>query len=155
MLIPAFIKNNHRLLKLFRFCLVGGSAFLMSILIFNILKNFVPFFEKYLGLASIIGDVTALIYGFYINKHWTFSSQKKDGEKYFFKYIVLYIITILINYGLLKLFLWALVNYHILSENISLNITENIAKIMATAITTLLNFVGTNYVIFNHDGDDE
>ena len=155
MLIFQFIKNNHRLLKLFRFCVVGGSAFLMSILIFNLLKNFVSFFDKYLGIASVIGDVTALIYGFYINKHWTFSSQKKEGEKYFLKYISLYITTILINYGLLKLFLWALVNYNILSDTISLNITENLAKIMATVITTFLNFVGTNYVIFINDNDEE
>jgi putative flippase GtrA len=155
LLIFQFIKNNHRLLKLFRFCVVGGSAFLMSILIFNLLKNFVSFFAKYLGIASVIGDITALIYGFYINKHWTFSSQKKEGEKYFLKYISLYITTILINYGLLKLFLWALVNYHVLSDSISLNITENLAKIMATVITTFLNFVGTNYVIFINDNDEE
>ena len=128
---------------------------MMSILIFNLLKNFVSFFDKYLGIASVIGDVTALIYGFYINKHWTFSSQKKEGEKYFLKYISLYITTILINYGLLKLFLWALVNYHVLSDSISLNITENLAKIMATVITTFLNFVGTNYVIFINDNDEE
>ncbi len=32
---------------------------------------------------------------------------------------------------------------------------ENIAKILATAITTLLNFVVTNYVIFIHEGEEE
>jgi putative flippase GtrA len=152
-LIPNFIKNNHRLFKLFKFCVVGGSAFLTSIIIFNVLKNYIPFFEKYLGFASIIGDVSGLIYGFYINKHWTYSTQKKEGEKYFFKYFLLYTSTIFLNWILLKFFLWFLINYNILNESINHNITENVAKIMATAITTLINFVGTNYVIFSHDDE--
>jgi len=135
--------------------LVGGSAFLLSILLFNILKNNMPFFSKYLGLASIIGDVSGLMYGFYINKNWTYSKQKRDGEKYFFKYILLYVTTILINYILLKTFLWFLVKNNVFNQNISENITENIAKILATIITTVLNFVGTNYVIFSHSDDDK
>jgi len=114
-----------------------------------------PFFSKYLGLASIIGDVSGLMYGFYINKNWTYSKQKRDGEKYFFKYILLYVTTILINYILLKTFLWFLVKNNVFNQNISENITENIAKILATIITTVLNFVGTNYVIFSHSDDDK
>jgi putative flippase GtrA len=106
-----------------------------------------------LGFASIIGDVSGLIYGFYINKHWTYSTQKKEGEKYFFKYFLLYTSTIFLNWILLKFFLWFLINYNILNESLNHNITENVAKIMATAITTLINFVGTNYVIFSHNDE--
>lgn len=135
--------------------MVGGTAFLLSIAIFNLLKNTVDFFQTYLGFASILGDISGLVYGFYVNKHWTYSTQKKEGEKYFFKYFLLYAITIIINWILLKLFLWFLIEYNIFNKTISHNITENVAKIMATAITTLLNFVGTNYVIFSHDDERE
>lgn len=156
MLIPGFIKHNRRLLKLFRFCVVGGSAFVLSILVFNILKNFVPYFSVHFVLASIIGDLSGLVYGFYINKHWTYSSQKKEEEKYFFKYMLLYTFTIILNSLLLKAFIWVLTHYTIFDESITQNIKENIAKIAATVITTGLNFIGTNYVIFVHEeGDDE
>jgi putative flippase GtrA len=149
-----FIKNNRRLLKLFRFCVVGGSAFLVSMLIFNVLKNFIYFFSVHFVIASVIGDLSGLIYGFYINKHWTYSAQKKEEERYFFKYLTLYTFTIILNSLLLKTFIWVLTNYTIFDESISQNIKENIAKIGATGITTLLNFIGTNYVIFVRDESD-
>lgn len=155
MLLPSFIKNNRRLLKLFRFCVVGGSAFLLSILIFNILKNFIYFFSVHFVVASVIGDLSGLVYGFYINKHWTYATQKKEEEKYFFKYLMLYTFTIVLNSILLKSFIWFLTHYTIFDESISQNIKENIAKISATAITTLLNFIGTNYVIFVHEENEE
>ncbi len=151
MLLPGFIKNNRRLLKLFRFCVVGGSAFILSILVFNLLKNFIYFFSVHFVIASFIGDLSGLVYGFYINKHWTYSSQKKEEEKYFFKYLLLYTFTITLNGVLLKTFIWILTHYTILDESISQNIRENLAKIAATVITTGLNFIGTNYVIFVHE----
>lgn len=154
-LLPGFIKNNRRLLKLFRFSAVGGSAFVLSIAIFNILKNYTSFFGVHFVIASIIGDLSGLIYGFYINKHWTFTSQKKDEEKYFFKYLVLYTFTIVLNSLLLKAFIGILTYYTILDESINQNIRENVAKISATIITTVLNFIGTNYVIFVHEEDED
>jgi putative flippase GtrA len=155
MAVTFFSKHHQRIMKLFRFCLVGGTAFLLSILVFNLLKNYIDFFGKYLGIASIIGDLCGLVYGFYVNKHWTYSTQKKEGEKYFFRYMSLYATTIFINWLLLKLFLWFLY-YHALSlADLDQNLKENIAKIGATAITTVLNFAGTNYMIFSHDDDEE
>ncbi len=154
MLLPGFIKNNRRLLKLFRFCVVGGTAFFLSILVFNVLKTLIPFFGVHFVIASVIGDLSGLVYGFYINKHWTYSSQKKEEEKYFLKYMVLYAVTIAINGLLLKGFIGVLTHYTILDESISQNIKENVAKIAATVITTGLNFIGTNYVIFVHDEGD-
>jgi putative flippase GtrA len=152
----AFIeKHNQRILKLLRFCLVGGTAFLLSLLVFNLLKNYIDFFGKYLGIASILGDLCGLLYGFYVNKHWTYSTQKREGEKYFFRYMSLYATTIFINWLLLKSFLW-LFYYHALSlSELDQNLKENIAKIAATAITTVLNFIGTNYIIFSHDDDED
>ncbi len=155
MLIPGFIRNNRRLLKLFRFCVVGGTAFVMSIMVFNILKTYIPFFSVHFVVASVIGDLSGLVYGFYINKHWTYSSQKKEEEKYFLKYLTLYAITITLNGLLLKAFIWVLTNYTIFDVSISQNIKENVSKISATVITTLLNFIGTNYIIFVHDDDSE
>jgi putative flippase GtrA len=150
-MLPGFLKHNRRLLKLFRFCVVGGSAFVLSIVMFNVLKNYIPFFGVHFVIASIIGDLSGLVYGFYINKHWTFTSQKKDEEKYFFKYLLLYTFTIVLNSLLLKAFIWVLTYYTILDESINQNIRENLAKISATVITTVLNFIGTNYVIFVHE----
>ncbi len=155
MILPRFIKNNRRLLKLFRFCVVGGSAFILSILVFNLLKNFIPYFGEHFVIASVLGDLSGLVYGFYINKHWTYSSQKKEDEKYFFKYMLLYAFTIVLNSLLLKFFIGVLTNYTIFADSITQNIKENIAKIAATAITTGLNFIGTNYVIFAHEEGDE
>lgn len=134
--------------------MVGGSAFVLSILVFNLLKNYISFFSVHFVIASIIGDLSGLVYGFYINKHWTYSSQKKDEEKYFFKYLLLYTFTIVLNSFLLKAFIWILTHYTILDESINQNIRENIAKISATIITTMLNFIGTNYVIFVHEEDE-
>ena len=151
----SFILGNRRILKLLRFCVVGGTAFILSILIFNVLKNTIEFFRIHFVIASVIGDLSGLIYGFYINKHWTYAKQKSDQERYFFKYMLLYATTISLNGLLLKFFIWVLTNYEIFAETISQNIKENIAKILATAITTLLNFVITNYVIFIHEGEEE
>jgi putative flippase GtrA len=154
-LLPGFIKNNPRLLKLFRFCVVGGTAFILSILVFNLLKNGIEFFDKYLGIASIIGDLCGLVYGFYVNKHWTYSNQKREGEKYFVRYMTLYATTIFLNWVFFKFFLWALSRYSLMIPTLDQNIRDNIAKISATAITTVLNFAGTNYIIFKRIQEEE
>lgn len=69
--------------------------------------------------------------------------------------MLLYTFTIILNSLLLKAFIWVLTHYTIFDESITQNIKENIAKIGATVITTGLNFIGTNYVIFVHEEGDE
>lgn len=153
-MLPVFIKNNPFLLKAFRFCVVGGTAFILSILVFNLLKETIAFFAQYVGIASILGDICGLIYGFYINKHWTYSTQKRDGERYFFRYMSLYSTTILLNWLCFKGFLW-LINANVTNFTAMQDMYENVSKILATGISTIANFIGTNYIVFREEKEAE
>ena len=91
----------------------------------------------YYIISSIVGYFSGLIVGYYLNKNWTYGSEIENNRKYFHKYLVVYLCSLLSS----TVFLFALVEM-----NICIPLISNIFAIM---LSTLMNFIGTNYLVFS------
>ena len=87
-------------------------------------------------VASGLGYIFGLLFGYYLNRVWTFQSVT-DSFKQKMRYIFTYLFSL--TTGLI--FLQILVrNYGLVTE---------IANIYVILITTLLNFLGTKFWVFH------
>ncbi len=116
--------------ELLRFLVGGGSAVVTDYILYNL------FSSAGLGLSAskAISFVCGAGVGFVINKLWTFES-KEFSKAEIFRYILLYAVTATVN---------TLVNKAVLSIfHIKL-----IAFLGATAVSTVLNFLGQKFYVF-------
>src|SRR5688572_6942295 len=120
------IKNNPLTKKIMKFGVVGGICTMLSYGIFLLLSE--VFHMNYL-VAQVISYLAGLVLGFVLNRNWTFSSHLEEDEKYFTRYLLVYLVSL----GLSNVFLWLLV------EN--LNFESWFANILATVLSTATNFI--------------
>jgi putative flippase GtrA len=92
---------------------------------------------------SMIGDTAGFLFGFFSNKSWTFRHQTAEQSSYFTKYLAVYAVTFVIG----QMILYAMVHF---GSHIPLVRDPYIAKIASAAICAVLNFLGTNYLVFKH-----
>lgn len=128
-------KNKIRKKEIIRFLFGGGSAVIVDYLAYQWFMS--------MGLdrniAKAISFVCGAIVGFVINKFWTFESRSfSKGE--IIRYVILYACTACIN---------ALVNKIVLT----LVSIEMLGFLCATAVSTILNFMGQKYFVFRKLGD--
>lgn len=77
---------------LIRYIFVGGTTFIIDFFLLVLLHGKL---NINLELATTVSYWTAIIYNFFLNRHWTFSSTDKTNLK---KHIVLYAILLAFNY---------------------------------------------------------
>ena len=120
--------NNIKKKEITRFLFGGGSAVIVDYLTYQWLMS--------MGLDM---NIAKAIIGFIINKFWTFESRSfLKGE--IVRYVVLYACTAFIN---------AFVNKML----IILASVEILGFLCATAVSTILNFMGQKYFVFQKPGD--
>ncbi|MBY0244032.1 MAG: GtrA family protein [Sphingobacteriaceae bacterium] len=98
----------------FRYLCTGGSTLVVGILMFFIAYNFILHqqdvllpFNKTLNsvtAAFIIETSITIPYGFLMNKYIIFSQSELKGRKQLFRYILLVLISMAMNYVLLRIF---------------------------------------------------
>lgn len=120
------IKNNKLLMQIFKFGIVGGTAFIIDYGIFTILSQLLGI--HYL-IASIISFSISVIYNYILSIKWVFDVSKKQTTKEFIIFIVLSVIGL----GLNSLIMYISVDL--------MQIHEMISKIVATAIVMVYNFI--------------
>lgn len=125
--------NKELLNRFIKFLIVGGTCTLINYAIFYFLFNF--FALQYL-LSSAVGYISGLVIGYYVNKFWTYSVDKGSEEKYMFKYLLVYLTSLAGS----TLFLKLLVDI--------LNLDPRLANVFAIGLSTITNFVGTNFLVF-------
>jgi len=116
-----------------KFAIVGGFATILNYGLFFAL--FKLFNVNYL-ISSATGYISGVILGFYLNKTWTFESESKEYVPEVIKYFIVYAISLVVGLGLLKI----LVSY--------LNIHPLVANIGVIGCTTIMNFIGTKFFVF-------
>ena len=122
------IIDTFELKQIFKFCVGGGSAVLTDFVVYILLKQYIA-----LSVAKMISFVGAAI-GFLINKLWTFESRNFRLRE-IFRYALLYAVSATAN---------TMVNKGVLSLS---NITI-IAFLCATAVSTIINFLGQKFFVF-------
>jgi len=116
--------------KIIKFLIVGFISTLINYSAFALLYRLLNL--NYL-ISSAAGYLIGLIAGYFMNKYWTFASQVEAKKRYFFMYLAVSLISSLA-------FLRFLVETKIFNPLI--------ANILAIALSTAMNFLGTNFIVF-------
>lgn len=132
-------------IQTFRYAVCGGSNMLLDIFLFYISFNFI--LQKHilnLGFISIkpynaaLGMAFCITFplGFLLNKYIVFNSSYLKSHVQFFRYILIVIINLLLNYVILNV----CVQY--------LHFYPTIAKIIATVIIVTFSYLSQKYFSF-------
>ena len=122
--------SRIKIKEVLRFLVGGGTAVVVDFCIYRLLL----LFSWNMDIAKMISFICGAGVGFIINKFWTFE-RKQFVIKEVLKYVALYTCTGVIN---------AIVNRCTLSI-IKIQI---IGFLVATGVSTVLNFLGQKYVVF-------
>ncbi len=139
---------GRRLAIVWQFAKFGLIGVLNTLLDFGVL-NFLSYVTKvYSGSTLVILNVFAFlaanINSYFWNKSWTFHSRSRSGAGEFGKFIVVSIIGFVINSAIL----WFLTSLIKPFSGVSPQLWENLAKLVATVVYTIWNFVGYKLIVF-------
>lgn len=130
MSMAEWIKNRFKINEILKFLIGGGSAVLVDALAYALLKRFLD-----ISAAKAISYIAGAIIGFIINKLWTFESKQFNISE-IFKYITLYAVSAMMNICVNRLVLTILPS-------------TMFAFLCATGISTIINFLGQKFFVFN------
>ena len=120
--------------KGFKFGIVGILSTIINYGVFVFLYKVI---NVYYLISSISGYVLGLLFGYYINKNWTFSAQIIQKKVYIIKYVNVYLISLVSSQS----FLFFLVEFW--------SIRPQYANILAIVLSAVINFSGINLLVFN------
>lgn len=119
-----------------KFCLVGGVATVLNYAVFFVLYRYIDVF--YIA-SSGIGYIVGVLFGFYFNKKFTFESTSNDYYQEGIVYFLLYLISLFIGLALLRTLVF-------------LGVPVLSANVLVIGVTTVTNYLGSKYLVFNsHD----
>ncbi len=119
-----------------RFLIVGGTSFLIDLLVYRVLL----FLALGIPMSKGLGFIIASIFAYYSNKNWTFQSPI-SGSNTFIKFCLVYITNFGANIGI-NSGLLVLIGYD--------RIDFVIAFLAASFCSATLNFVGMKLLVFRH-----
>ncbi|MBT4135738.1 GtrA family protein [archaeon] len=96
--------KKKEMLRFVIFCFVGGSSALVHMIVFNIFLFILALKGNFQGIsfnfivATIMATSVAIIYNFSMNRNITFSAKGHPIKKQFLKFLVVYGISISINF---------------------------------------------------------
>ena len=132
--------------QLVRFVVVGVINTGIDFLILNI-EMFFTHITSGSGmiLQNAISFGLATINSYYLNKSWTFSDKdkKKEGIK-FAQFLTVSLIGIIIN----SLIVYLITSFIPPMFGVNPQLWANIAKLAATAISLIWNFLGYKFIVF-------
>ena len=119
-----------------KFIIIGFLAVAIDFVAYNLLILLIESVDT----SKMISFVMGAIFGFFLNKFWTF---KKKPLRFFeiILYVGLYTLSGTLN---------AFSNYLFYSYVINFKL---IAFLFATSISTVINFLGQKYIVFNIRGE--
>ena len=141
-------------LQAFRYAACGGGNTLLDILIYMLsLRYLFPHlvvhtpipglaFTRYIA-AFLVGFSITFPLGFYLNRTFVFTGSTLKGRVQLFRYFVLVVICILLNYIFLKLFVE------------QCHFKPEVAKIFTTIIVVTFSFVTQKHFTFKVDPEPE
>jgi putative flippase GtrA len=120
-------------IRFMKFCLVGGSNTLITLLSFYILSTILN--VNYI-LSSMLGYCLGMMNSFILNKRWTFYDSEKRILPQFIKFVVVNSLSLGVN---------LLVMYTLVGK---LNLDRMLSQIIATGFSIVSNYVGSRLWVF-------
>lgn len=121
--------------KFLSFCVVGGLTFVIDIAFLNIFF----FIGLNFPLARTMSIAIALIFNFFVNRNFTFKARHKHPGKQAIPYIIVYIVSNLIN------LLTSILIVSMAGENVFF---INFASVIGTIISIPFSFFGSLIWVF-------
>jgi len=119
--------------QLIFFLIIGTCGVLIDYGVYLLLLNLIS-----IQISKTLGFVSGALFNFFMNRLFTWK-VKSQVSKRFIRFIVLYIFTLIAN---------------VLSNDFSLNLLQSqmyyiqISFLIATSISTILNFLGQKFWVF-------
>ncbi len=120
-------KTRKLLIQIFKFGIVGGTAFVIDFVFLYVFREFCHFPVL---VSNTLSFCISVIYNYIASVKWVFDVNKeKDAKKQFVIFIVFSVIGLILN----NVIMWITVDF--------LSIYYLLAKIIATIIVMIFNFV--------------
>ncbi|WDM21574.1 GtrA family protein [Paenibacillus polymyxa] len=121
--------NKLLLKQALKFVIVGSIAVIVDSVMYYFLSKLI-----WVELAKGLSFLCGMFFSYILNKWWTFS-QKKRSFKVIFKFLVLYVSSLVLN---------------VLINGIVLSFTKSylVAFFTATLFCTFLNFIGQRWWVY-------
>lgn len=118
--------------QVWRFLVVGGLSTILNFSLFLTLYSYMG--VQYMP-ASACGFIGGVIFGYCVNKSWTYEIQ--DGsDRYVLPYFGVYTVSLMIGLAFLNL-----------QTNV-LAVPPIPANVLTIGLTTCTNFLGTKFIVF-------
>ena len=135
-------ENSETRKHILRFLVIGCLSVLMDALIYYVLTNLL---NLQLDVSKAISYLSGMLIGFIGNKYWTFQSNLKTAREPIM-YFIVYAATFFINIGCNR------AAYSFFHDPQTGGMSDQIEKVLAfliaTGITTILNFLGMRFIAF-------
>lgn len=138
--------------QVIKFGLIGVLAVLTDLTAYYVLLKILP--DLILGIndiyvAKTLSFLCGLVVTYNLNKQWTWRKRDKSRKR-LVKFMILYMISLLLNVLSNAAFLFILLNY---KDVLDVSREYFIAFICATVLCSLFNFLGQKFWVFK--GSDE
>ena len=130
-------KTDNWFIQLFRYCFVGGFAFLVD---YGLLALLTEVFGLHYLVSATISFIAGLLVNYILSKSWIFKKSSLDNE--WVEFLVFSIIGV-IGLGLNTLLLYLFTDH--------CHIHYLISKLLTAAIVLLWNFGARKVILFNKE----
>lgn len=126
--------TNNSLIQLFRYCFVGGFAFIVDAGGLFVLTEYA---EIYYLLSATISFILGLVVNYLLSTAWIFKKSKLSNR---WTEFLIYSVIGVVGLGLNTLFLWLFTD--------CLHIYYMLSKIITAAVVMLWNFFARKIILF-------
>lgn len=131
--IGAAARQPEKWMQLLKFCLVGGSGYLVNLAVFAFLASVLD--VHHIG-AAVGAFVVAVSNNFFWNRHWTFEPGARPAHFQAFRFFAVSVAALVINLIVLEVL-------------VSGGLGELPAQAIAVAVAMPFNFVGNKLFTFD------
>ena len=135
-----------------KYGLIGVLNTLLDFAVLNLLSyTFHVYSGTSLILINVFSFLAANINSYFWNKYWTFQSQNKKVAGELLKFFTVSIIGFLLNSAIL----WSFTTVMEPALGLSPQIWENVAKLIATGVYIVWNFIGYKLIVFKEKTENQ
>lgn len=137
--------------KFYKFFIVGCTVFVIDFIIFRFLFDVIELRTRFfdlISLANLISVACSTVFGYYLNRTWSFENDADNVAAQFSKYAVVAILNNSLNNVFFGFFFYRLFNE---TGIINLVITSTVSKILATSFQAVSSFLAYKYIVFREE----
>ena len=145
LIIEKLAKFWSPLYQIFKFFVVGFLNTSLDFSILNLLSYFTGIYSGfYIIFLNSAAFLVAITNSYIWNKYWTFNQQGGVQGKEFLKFAAVGFIGFFLN----NFLVYMITTFIPLFNGLTPQLLENLAKVLATAVSLIWNFIGYKFFVF-------